>query len=121
MKPVDDGFGEGLPCPCRQRGREALDNPVVYRVVAPRVLTMPVPTPSYRLHKPSGQAVVTLSGKDHYLGRFGSPESRDAYDRLLAEWLANSRRPAPPPDDGIGFVPMNELRTLTASMPGATT
>ena len=24
--------------------------------------------PSYRLHKPSGQAVVTLNGRDHYLG-----------------------------------------------------
>jgi hypothetical protein len=28
--------------------------------------------PSYRLHKPSGQAVVTI-GKDIYLGRFNSP------------------------------------------------
>jgi hypothetical protein len=25
--------------------------------------------PSYREHKPSGQAVVTLNGRDHYLGR----------------------------------------------------
>jgi len=24
--------------------------------------------PSYRLHKPSGQAVVTLDSRDHYLG-----------------------------------------------------
>lgn len=24
--------------------------------------------PSYRLHKASGQAVVTLDGRDHYLG-----------------------------------------------------
>jgi hypothetical protein len=29
-------------------------------------------TPSYRLHKGSGQAVVTLSGKDIYLGVHGS-------------------------------------------------
>jgi hypothetical protein len=40
---------------------------------------MPVRIPSYRLHKPTGQAVVTLSGKDQYLGRHGSPESRAAY------------------------------------------
>ena len=33
-------------------------------------------TPSYRPHKPTGQAVVTLNGRDFYLGRFGSPESR---------------------------------------------
>ena len=34
--------------------------------------------PSYRLHKPTGQAVVTLNGKDHYLGRHGTRESKDA-------------------------------------------
>jgi integrase len=54
---------------------------------------MPVRVPSYRLHRPSGQAVVTLAGKDHYLGRHGSPESRQAYERLIAEWLADRRRP----------------------------
>ena len=47
--------------------------------------------PSYRLHKPSAQAVVTLGGKDFYLGRHGSPESRAEYDRLIAEWLAEGR------------------------------
>jgi len=53
-------------------------------------------TPSLRRHKPSGQAVVTLDGRDFYLGRHGAPESRAEYDRLLAEWLANGRRlPAP--------------------------
>ena len=29
--------------------------------------------PSYHLHKPSGQAEVTINGKDIYLGRFNSP------------------------------------------------
>jgi integrase len=48
-------------------------------------------TPSYRLHKPSGQAVVTLGGRDVYLGRHGSPESRAEYDRLTAEWLLQGR------------------------------
>jgi integrase len=47
--------------------------------------------PSYRHHKPSGQAVVTLGGKDHYLGRHGSAESRAEYDRLIGEWLAQGR------------------------------
>jgi hypothetical protein len=28
--------------------------------------------PSYRRHKPTGQAVVTLNGKDHYLGRWNT-------------------------------------------------
>ena len=31
--------------------------------------------PSYRFHKGSGQAVVTLSGKDIYLGVHGTEES----------------------------------------------
>lgn len=47
--------------------------------------------PSYRLHSASGNAVVTLGGRDHYLGRHGSPESRAKYDRLIAEWLAGGR------------------------------
>lgn len=48
--------------------------------------------PSYRLHKKSGQAIVTLSGKDFYLGPYGSKPSKAEYDRVLAEWLANGRR-----------------------------
>jgi integrase len=48
--------------------------------------------PSYRLHKRSGQAVVTLDGRDFYLGPFGSVASRAEYDRLVAEWMANGRR-----------------------------
>jgi len=47
--------------------------------------------PKYRIHKASGQAIVTLSGKDFYLGPHGSQASRTAYDRLTSEWLANGR------------------------------
>jgi hypothetical protein len=47
--------------------------------------------PSYRLHRPSGRAVVTLNGKNHYLGDWSSPESRAEYDRLIGEWLAAGR------------------------------
>lgn len=46
----------------------------------------------YRLHKPSGQAVVTVEGKDFYLGKHQSEESRAEYDRIIGEWLANGRR-----------------------------
>ena len=42
--------------------------------------------PSCRLHKPSGQAIVTLSGKMHYLGEDNSPASLQAYERLIADW-----------------------------------
>jgi len=45
-------------------------------------------TPSYRHHKKSGLAVVTLSAKDHYLGEYGSEESKREFRRLIAEWSA---------------------------------
>lgn len=48
--------------------------------------------PSYRLHKQTGQAVVTLNGRDHYLGKHGSEASREAYDRIVGEWLCSGRR-----------------------------
>ncbi len=48
--------------------------------------------PSYRLHKPTGLAVVTIGGCDVYLGKHDTPESRAEYDRLIAEWLATGRR-----------------------------
>ena len=54
--------------------------------------------PAYRRHKPSGQAVVTLCGKDHYLGRWNTKASRSEYDRLIGEWLAAGRM-IPQPDD----------------------
>ena len=47
--------------------------------------------PSYRRHNPSGQAVVTLSGRDYYLGLYGTNASRSEYDRITAEWLASGR------------------------------
>ena len=44
--------------------------------------------PSYRLHKQSGQAIVTLAGKDHLLGTYGTAASKATYKRLIAEWLS---------------------------------
>ena len=58
-------------------------------------MARPTHIPSCSLHKASGQAVVRLSGRDHYLGQFGTPEALAAYDRLIAEWLARGRV-APP-------------------------
>ena len=48
--------------------------------------------PKYRKHRPSGQAVVTLNGKDIYLGPHGTKTSHVEYDRLIQEWLAHGRR-----------------------------
>lgn len=47
--------------------------------------------PSLRCHKARGLAVVTLGGRDFYCGKFGSPESRREYDRVVGEWLAAGR------------------------------
>ena len=47
--------------------------------------------PSYRLHKASGQAIVTPSGKDFYLGPHGTKVSKAEYDRVVGEWMANGR------------------------------
>src|SRR5512147_1010980 len=44
--------------------------------------------PSYRRHKATGQAVVTLDGKDHYLGPWQSVASKAEYQRLIREWNA---------------------------------
>jgi hypothetical protein len=60
--------------------------------------------PSYRLHKPSGQAVVTLGGKDFYPGRWNSEASVQEYNRLSGKWMANGRRlvtPEPTPERTI--------------------
>mgnify|MGYP006921393094 CR=1 FL=1 len=57
--------------------------------------------PSYRLHRSSGQAVVTLSGRDHYLGPHNTPESKAAYQRIVAEWLAGGRHLRPVPGNVI--------------------
>lgn len=45
--------------------------------------------PKYRHYKPRNLAVVRLSGRDHYLGTYGSPESKEAYARLIAEFIAS--------------------------------
>ena len=44
--------------------------------------------PKYRWHRATGRAVVTLSGRDIYLGPYGTKVSRIEYDRVVGEWLA---------------------------------
>ena len=48
--------------------------------------------PKYRNRKSDGRAVVTLDGREIYLGKYGTDESRRKYEQLIAEWLANDRR-----------------------------
>lgn len=55
--------------------------------------------PPFKLHKGSAQGYVNLDDKRRYLGRFDLPETRQRYDRLIAEWLSNGRRLAVDPDE----------------------
>jgi integrase len=51
--------------------------------------------PTYRLHKARNCAVVTINGRNHYLGAYGSAESHEKYARLIAEWRLHSNRLLP--------------------------
>jgi integrase len=58
--------------------------------------------PTYRLHKPSGSAVVTIRDKDGRrrdvrLGAYNSPESRAAYRSLLTELVKSQQKKEPAP------------------------
>lgn len=48
--------------------------------------------PPYRFHKSTGHARVVIDGVTHWLGRHGTPESRERYDRLVGEWMARGRK-----------------------------
>jgi len=48
--------------------------------------------PSYRLHKQSGNAIITLNGKDIILGPHGTPASKAEYRRRIAEWMAAGKQ-----------------------------
>ena len=62
--------------------------------------------PKYRRHRPSGQAVVTLSGRDFYLGPYGTKASKLEYDRLIGA-MARQR---PPDADAERFAAENDRR-----------
>jgi integrase len=69
--------------------------------------------PTYRLHKQSRQAVVTLPDglggrRDVLLGQYGTAESRAEYARVIAEWEAGGRR-LPQPATKAADLTVNEL------------
>lgn len=73
---------------------EAAPTPPAAATVAGASATKAPRVPKYRLHRPSGQAVVTIAGRDRYLGSHGTPESVERYHRALAEHLAGVQRRA---------------------------
>jgi integrase len=48
--------------------------------------------PSYRKHS-SGQARVTINGRDYLLGKHGTKESKAEYNRLVAEFISSNCSP----------------------------
>ena len=73
--------------------------------------------PQVRLHSGSGHARVRINGAEHWLGRFGSPEAQAAYDRLLAEYLANGRQVAPKAERQEAPPPIPQPEAVPASPP----
>lgn len=61
----------------------------------------PLRAPKYRLHRPSGLAVVRANGRDIYLGRYGLDASHAEYQRVVGEWNADSAEPSPRPANQI--------------------
>jgi hypothetical protein len=76
----------------------------------------PNPVPSYRLHKQSGQAIVTLRDpitgrrRDVLLGAFDTPASRAEYARVITEWEVGGR--VPPRTTPVADLTVNELLAL---------
>lgn len=57
----------------------------------PKLLSV---VPKYRRKRMRGgqpQAVVTINGRDYYLGLHGSRASKVQYDQLVGQWLASGR------------------------------
>ncbi len=49
--------------------------------------TYSVRPPKYRHHRSTGQAVVTIAGREIYLGKYNSAARRELYRRLVVEYL----------------------------------
>lgn len=48
--------------------------------------------PAMRHHRRSGKARVRIGGIEHWLGPWGSADSRLRYDELIAAWIASGRK-----------------------------
>jgi integrase len=85
--------------------------PFVNQSGVPHVPKLAHRLPRARLHKASGLARVRIDGRDHYLGRFGTPEAKAAYDQLITEYLAAKRQPAAQAADAPGPAILEVINT----------
>ena len=65
--------------------------------------------PKYRHFKPKDLGLVVIDGTQHYLGKYGSPESVAEYNRLVQEWLARGAPAAVSPCSGRVRLTINEV------------
>jgi integrase len=78
-------------------------------------------TPSYRKRKGYSQALVTLTDsvtkrrRDYWLGKHGTPASRELYHRVIAAWEAAGRR-LPDPEE---FSPVRYSKVAPSVVPEA--
>jgi integrase len=87
------------------KGGVFLDNPEKLRFSSgyrrpPDMPRPPVDIPKYSIHKRSGQAYVTLSGRQVYLGRHNTPESKSRYREAVRQHLAGIGPAAAAADNG---------------------
>jgi hypothetical protein len=82
--------GLGVLSDGRKCGTKPFLRCVAYTLQGYLAVDRPPRIPSYRLHKPTDQAIDVISKKTYYLGRFGTTESRAEYNRIIAEWLSGN-------------------------------
>ncbi len=72
--------------------------PSTLPAVFPNTLRAPKPAmarpPKLCRHRSSGRAYVTVAGRQHYLGAWGTKETKEAYARFLLEARASGGRPS---------------------------
>lgn len=61
--------------------------------------------PAYSLHKARGLACCKINGRRIYLGKYGSPESREAYAKIVADVLSGQPVEKPAPAQQAGGEP----------------
>jgi integrase len=74
-------------------------------------VSTPPKVPAYKLHKGSGQAFVRLGKRFVYLGSHGSPESHEAYARVVSDVLVG-RAPRSAPKSPASTAPRLTIREL---------
>jgi len=67
--------------------------------------------PTYRKHRASGQAVVTIDGRCFYLGPWKTKSSKIEYDRIIGEWLGLPYEWLPWVKSAITLIPFDVTAT----------